>query len=380
MTRILKERTHVVNKAAFNWVPTDDIIAKVSETYPKLEFPWLEDEHIHGVDSVVTGICREHKQLIPMVVGNLWRGSTKYGCPECAYIAGEGSDTYSRFRNRPGYIGRSGMEFGLFCAIKEVFPDAIAGHRMSNRKEIDIWIPSIRAGVEYNGCYYHSEKVGRGVEYHIEKSLTGFSEDKMIFHVFTEEVEPFSRIIALLTLYSQVLESRNSGKVIGPQKRDFNVQSISEGIATSFHRDNEFIFDPLNRFCDIHVGVFNETFDMVAAFSGIRSLGLFNRMTITDPRVPIGGTIRWAKKAFGMGSAVVVANLRSPLHVILCNMDPGIKFDCRTAPRQILLNSNYEMFDPGYSSAEDIVNFNTTRHPLEATRAWDCGTFLYQLK
>lgn len=38
-----------------------------------------------------------------------------------------------------------------------------------NGKEIDVYIPSLKLGIEYNGLHWHSEEFGRGRNYHLDK-------------------------------------------------------------------------------------------------------------------------------------------------------------------------------------------------------------------
>ena len=177
-----------------------------------------------------------------MNLGNLWRGTTKYGCPECAWEAGENNDVYKRYRNAPGYIGRSGMEFRMFCAIKEVWPDAIPGHRIEGRKEIDIWIPSVGCGVEYNGNYYHVEERGRGKEYHLDKSRIAWRQEKFILHVYEEEADDIDRIIRVLKVFEAAMSQIKMNKVVVPG--GIGAQAISPGIAESFHRSGTSLLNP----------------------------------------------------------------------------------------------------------------------------------------
>ena len=37
-------------------------------------------------------------------------------------------------------------------------------------KEIDLLIPSIKLGIEYNGLFWHSEQQGKGNNYHLDKT------------------------------------------------------------------------------------------------------------------------------------------------------------------------------------------------------------------
>lgn len=66
------------------------------------------------------------------------RTCSNTGCPICA------NETQTSFREQV-----------IFYYIKSIFPNAISRHKMFSR-EIDVFIPSISVGVEYDGEYYHS--------------------------------------------------------------------------------------------------------------------------------------------------------------------------------------------------------------------------------
>ena len=48
----------------------------------------------------------------------------------------------------------------LFFYIKRVFPDAIENYKAAwlGRKELDIYVPSIKTGIEYDGSWYHKDE------------------------------------------------------------------------------------------------------------------------------------------------------------------------------------------------------------------------------
>ena len=373
MSKTLKERTHVVDTTHHNWIPTSEIAQKLSDTYPDLRFPWLEKEHLHGVDSVVHGVCDKHDMVVPMHLGNLWRNVTIYGCPECAWAAGESNDTYRRFRNAPGYIGRSKMEFNIFCAIKEVWPDAISGHKMAGRKEIDVWVPSISTGIEYNGNVFHSEFRGRGRTYHFDKSVTGWNQDKFIFHVFTEEAEDTGKLVRMVGLFDKTLTAIRTGKITSPA--GLFAQVISGSMATAFHRQWNFIEDFQLRLCDFHFGVFDKDCNMVGAFSGVRKYGTILRSSYSIAGIPLGPVLKWAKSGFKLTSMSIRCNSRNPLEMAMCRLCKDVKVGVTTEPMPILLNDKYEMFDPGNSDIFKQSAWVDTAHPNETTRAWDCGYF-----
>ena len=80
--------------------------------------------------------------------GHTWKAkiSNRYngrGCPECA----KGLKT-------------SFPEQAVFFYLKQKFPDAVNGYKdiFDNGMELDVFIPSIRTGVEYDGIAWHSDK------------------------------------------------------------------------------------------------------------------------------------------------------------------------------------------------------------------------------
>ena len=62
----------------------------------------------------------------------------------------------------------SSEEKNIYDLVKLSFPDAISGFKLDNN-ELDIYIPSLKIGIEYNGLYWHSENF-RKINYHIDKT------------------------------------------------------------------------------------------------------------------------------------------------------------------------------------------------------------------
>mgnify|MGYP004457068879 CR=1 FL=1 len=82
-------------------------------------------------------ICHNEWKVLP---NKLLEGN---GCPLCA----------SRRKT-------SFPEQAIYYYIKQVFPDAINRYNvLKNRCELDIYIPSKKIGIEYDGIYWHKNKV-----------------------------------------------------------------------------------------------------------------------------------------------------------------------------------------------------------------------------
>jgi len=70
----------------------------------------------------------------------------------------------------------SNSERQIFDLVNSYFPDAVSRY-VIDKNEIDIFIPSLSFGIEFNGLYWHSEQY-RDSKYHIDK--TQFFKDKGI--------------------------------------------------------------------------------------------------------------------------------------------------------------------------------------------------------
>lgn len=68
------------------------------------------------------------------------RVNAKRGCPDCS---------------RYGY--GSSQELRIYCELKSLFPDTCFRQKIQG-KEIDVFVPSIKLGVEYDSAFYHQDK------------------------------------------------------------------------------------------------------------------------------------------------------------------------------------------------------------------------------
>lgn len=61
--------------------------------------------------------------------------------------------------------------------------------------ELDIYIPEKKIAIEYNGLYWHSEKQGKGQEYHFRKTATCNDNGIFLIHVFENEWKQCKKIV-----------------------------------------------------------------------------------------------------------------------------------------------------------------------------------------
>ena len=90
-------------------------------------------------------ICPKH--------GEFWQTPDNHlaghGCPKCGTTLSYGEET-------------------ILKLLSKLHPQQ-RNRTILNGKEIDIYIPSLKLGIEYNGLYWHSEVNGKDKNYHFNK-------------------------------------------------------------------------------------------------------------------------------------------------------------------------------------------------------------------
>jgi len=89
----------------------------------------------------------------------------------------------------PLLIGHSIREKEIYNFVKNYFPDSVANIRsiLSNRCELDIYIPSKNLAIEFNGLHWHSELQGKDKNYHLNKTLQCQEKGIQLIHIFEDE-------------------------------------------------------------------------------------------------------------------------------------------------------------------------------------------------
>lgn len=78
-------------------------------------------------------------------------------------------------------------------------------------KEIDLVIPSIKLGIEYNGLFWHSEQQGKACNYHVDKTDKCEEQGYQLLHIFeNEDIEIWKSIIANKLGLSQRIFARKT--------------------------------------------------------------------------------------------------------------------------------------------------------------------------
>jgi hypothetical protein len=87
--------------------------------------------------------------------------------------------------------------------------------KVLNGTEIDIYIPELKLGIEYDGLYYHSEKMGKNKWYHLNKQNLAKSYGIKLIHIFEDEWLFKKEIIIKKIIH--LIGKNNDEKIYGRQ-------------------------------------------------------------------------------------------------------------------------------------------------------------------
>lgn len=125
------------------------------------KYDYSKSEYVDS-DTKILITCPEHGDFMQLPNNHL----SGHGCPKCSHIT-------------------SSPENEIFNLVESLKP--IKNDRKTLKgKELDIYMPSLRIGIEYNGLLWHSEKY-KDKNYHIEKLKLCNKNGIGLIHIFEDE-------------------------------------------------------------------------------------------------------------------------------------------------------------------------------------------------
>ena len=149
----------------------------------------------------------------------------------------------------PNVGPQSKEEKGIFDYIKSLGFSPVSGFVDwgTGTQEIDIFIPELKVGFEYNGLYFHSTACKVNPLYHHEKSVRALNSGIKLYHLWSREN---------LSLIKSIVASK-LGKCKKLYARNFKVKSVSTVEANDFYNKNHIQGSVgVNSF---HYGLFDES-------------------------------------------------------------------------------------------------------------------------
>lgn len=132
-------------------------------------------------------------------------------------------------------------------------------------KELDLLIPSLKIAFEYDGLYYHTEKMGKDSKYRLNKTLDCLSVGYKLYHVYEDEWVKNKELTK--TKIKHIL-NKNDGIKIGA--RQVVIETISSEVKNEFL--NNFHIQGGDK-SEIHYGAFfNDILVGVMTFNRDRNM------------------------------------------------------------------------------------------------------------
>jgi len=137
------------------------------------------------------------------------------------------------FKCYPMLNGTSKAEQEVLEFCKKLYSNIESNNRtILNGKEIDIYIPEIKLGIEYNGLYWHSELMGVNKNYHQNKTLLAKSKGIHLIQIFEDEWLNKQDIVKSILLNKM---GKSPNKIFA---RKCIIKEIENKIAKQFLFDN----------------------------------------------------------------------------------------------------------------------------------------------
>jgi hypothetical protein len=115
----------------------------------------------------LTIVCPEHGEFEQIASNHIYQGS---GCPSCTTP------------------GTSKLEIEVFEYVSSICSDAVSGNRsVLGGKEIDVLIPSLGIGIEFNGIWHHSTAFNQDRTYHQKKTEAAANVGIRLIHIWSDE-------------------------------------------------------------------------------------------------------------------------------------------------------------------------------------------------
>ena len=178
------------------------------------KYDYSKVELINGVRDKITIICPKHGEFQQIAYDHL----NEHGCPSCAVIESKGEREIYDFIC--GIIGDNNVER--------------KNRNILEGKEIDIFIPSLSIGIEYNGLRWHSEEFGKDKNYHLNKTEECKNRGIKLYQIFEDEYLEHREIV-LNKIKHILLQSNKLTKIYG---RNCEILEISKDDAKVFLERN----------------------------------------------------------------------------------------------------------------------------------------------
>lgn len=154
------------NKGLKTRLTQDEYVKKANEVH-QCKYDYSVTSYVK-MQNKVKIICPKHGEFEQLAYDHV----NGHGCPVCANLSSNGEKEIYDF-----LVGELGED-------EVIRHDRIV---LGGRKEIDIYIPRLKVGIEYNGLYWHSEARNKDKYYHYDKTEECEKRGIRLIEIFEDE-------------------------------------------------------------------------------------------------------------------------------------------------------------------------------------------------
>ena len=174
------------------------------------EFPYIEDEYVNS-HSKITIKCKKCGNIFTKIVCD--HLTSQYG--GCLYC----------------YVNTSKSEMDIADFIESISDTKLYKNdrNILGGREIDIYLPDLSIGIEYNGVFWHTEEK-KGKYFHLEKTEDCKKKGVKLIHIFEDEYKERKDVV-LNKIKHLIKKDYNLLKIAG---RKCDIKEITQYIALDF--------------------------------------------------------------------------------------------------------------------------------------------------
>lgn len=269
--------------------------------------------------------------------------------------------------------------------------------KLLNGKEIDIIIPELKIAIEYNGLYFHTEKMGKTSNYHLNKTIECYNIGYKLYQIFEDEWILKKDIVK--NKIKHILKCNDGIKVGG---RKIKIKKITSEEKSVFLNNNHIQGNDASTiyyggfYNNVLIGVitFNEQRNMTKSVKNEYEL---SRYAVDQNYVVMGLASKFIKHfidEYNPDKIISFADRRwTPNDDHNLYTQIGFKLNGIVQPRYFYYNSKFNRYKRFHKFGfgkntlkKKYPNLDFSKSEKELTeelgfdRIWDCGLFKYELK
>lgn len=269
--------------------------------------------------------------------------------------------------------------------IHDILNSLEVEYEVNNRKilegkEIDIYIPTHRIGIEVNGVYWHSDQFIKDSNYHLNKTLLSNSKSVNLIHIFSTEIDTKldivrARLISKLGLSCRIFARKCEIKEISNKEyTSYMNKHHIQGYAPASVRIALIYKNEISAVMSFAKSRYNKQYEWEliryasenTVVGGASKLINYFKKVYNPTSIISYADVRWNTGTMYEKIGLEFSHISSPNYWYLVND----KLVHRTAFQKHKLQDKLDIFDSNKTEWENMEINNIYK-------VWDCGNYVY---